>query len=438
MSLTGKSIGVFAVRGTGIAMAFAMQVFLARLLSLEGYGNYAFAITLITLLSLVGKIGLDTAAIRFVAAYAGSSRHALLHGFVRGSLGLVTLASIGITALLIASLALFDDIEPKLHDTLLMAAIALPLLGLMQLSSGMLQGFQRTVMSQALSTLVYPALVIIGVSALTLVSGYRVDATAAMAMTALALLLTFAAGAVTVFTALRRVPRPARMQIATREWISSGFSITLVATLVLLIQQTDILMVGMLIDTEHAGIYAAANRLSMLVGFGLMVANTVFAPVISAHHARDELALLESATVRAARVVLLFTIPAALLIGGFGQLFLMLFGNEFVAGHNALMILVLGQVGAAAGGLGGFYLTMTGRHWQATRVSLGAAAANIVLNLLLIPRFGIEGAAVATAISSTLWYALISLRVYRSMGINPTAFGRYARPSIDDPPQPRS
>lgn len=438
MNLAGKSLGVFAVRGAGIAMTLLLQVFLARLLSLESYGNYAFAITLITLLSLVGKIGLDTAAIRFVAAYAGSSRPGLLYGFFRGSLGMVALASTGIAALLVAGVSVADGIAAGLRETLLMAALALPLLGLMQLSSGMLQGFHRTVLSQALSTLVYPLLVIVGLSLLLWLPGQQIDAPGAMAMTAVALLITFAGGTVAMTRELHQVPHPDRLQFSTREWITSGFSITLVATLVLVIQQTDILMVGMLIDTEHAGIYTAANRLSMLVGFGLMVANTVFAPVISAHHARDELGLLQSATTRAARTVLLFTVPAALLIGGFGKLFLMLFGDEFTAGHSALVILVLGQVGAAAGGLGGFYLTMTGRHWQATRVSLGAAVANILLNLLLIPRFGIEGAAVATAISSTLWYALISLRVYRSMGINPTPFGRQQASTIDNPPPPRN
>ncbi|HCX67714.1 MAG TPA: hypothetical protein DHK64_09320, partial [Rhodobiaceae bacterium] len=104
-----------------------------------------------------------------------------------------------------------------------------------------------------------------------------------------------------------------------------------------------------------------------------------------------------------------------LLLGG--NFALGLFGANFDAGYPVLCVLMLGFLARAATGSTEYLLNMTGNQ-NAVGWTYGVAAvANIALNFLLVPSFGLMGAAIATAISivtSTLWLAVI---VRRRLGI---------------------
>ena len=100
-----------------------------------------------------------------------------------------------------------------------------------------------------------------------------------------------------------------------------------------------------------------------------------------------------------------------------------LFGQEFVSGSPALIILSGAQLVNAAAGSVGLTLMMTG-HERSTAYGLFVSAVvNVVLNAVLIPQFGVVGAAVATATSTILWNVLLIIEVYRKLGIDSTAFG---------------
>ena len=121
-------------------------------------------------------------------------------------------------------------------------------------------------------------------------------------------------------------------------------------------------------------------------------------------------------------------LPAAMLLIAFGDRLLAVFGAEFTRARTALTILVLGQIANVAAGHVGVLMTMTGHEKRVAATVSAAAGCNVILNFLLIPRFGIEGAAAATAISLILWNAFTLCWVIKHLRINPTIFGR----SLDD------
>jgi len=111
----------------------------------------------------------------------------------------------------------------------------------------------------------------------------------------------------------------------------------------------------------------------------------------------------------------------------FSHQILSLFGKEFIKGTSALIILSAGQFINSASGSVGYFLVMTG-YERDTVVGIGLSAAlNVALNALLIPRWGIEGAAVATSSSMVLWNLLLAIRVYKRLGLDSTALGRISR-----------
>ena len=124
-------------------------------------------------------------------------------------------------------------------------------------------------------------------------------------------------------------------------------------------------------------------------------------------------------------MVLLIAVPLVLLqVFAGGLLIRVIFGVEYQPAHVPLSILALGQLVNACFGLVGMLLTMTS-HEQATARGLALAAGlNIVLNLLLIPSFGIGGAAAATALSLAAWNLLLWNSARRLLGINTLAIGK--------------
>src|SRR5262249_24808165 len=131
---------------------------------------------------------------------------------------------------------------------------------------------------------------------------------------------------------------------------------------------------------------------------------------------------------KVARTTLALTLPLAAGLILFGDWLLFLFGPDFTQGRLALRILCLGQLfNVAVGSMGLQLLTMTG-HERDSVLAIGISLmANLVLNSLFIPLWGLEGAAVASASSMVVWDLLIVRAVYRRLGIHCTALGNFGR-----------
>lgn len=108
-----------------------------------------------------------------------------------------------------------------------------------------------------------------------------------------------------------------------------------------------------------------------------------------------------------------------------GQSFLSFFGSEFTSGSTALSILVFGQLVNAAAGSVGLLLVMTA-HEREAAIGMGVGLSlNVLLNTLLIPLWGIEGAAGASATSMIVWNLWLAVRVHRRLGLDPSVLAMF-------------
>ena len=122
-----------------------------------------------------------------------------------------------------------------------------------------------------------------------------------------------------------------------------------------------------------------------------------------------------------ARAMFVSSFPIAMAMVFFGRWFLLLvFGHEFTQGAAVLAILSIGLLMNALGGAAGLILEMSAYAKDTARWMGLAAAVNVLLNRLLIPRWGVEGVAVATAISLILQNSLLVIWVQRRLGIHTT------------------
>ena len=108
----------------------------------------------------------------------------------------------------------------------------------------------------------------------------------------------------------------------------------------------------------------------------------------------------------------------------YGERVLNLFGLEFVSAYNALTVLLIGQIGNALAGPVGLLLNMTGHQNSSAKIMLLSLILSIVACFGLIPRYGVMGASVASALSVILWNGLMLGFVIKRLKINPTILAR--------------
>jgi O-antigen/teichoic acid export membrane protein len=186
----------------------------------------------------------------------------------------------------------------------------------------------------------------------------------------------------------------------------------------ILLKRTDIIMIGAILGSDDAGIYSAASRISNLVVFPLMAINAILAPMISELYRTGRGRELQRIIMLASRAIFVFTLVVSVILAVSSKFMLSLFGLNFTIAFVALLILLGGQVVNALAGSVGLIMTMTGHQNQAGAIIAASAAANITLNALLIPFFGLTGAAVSTAFTMALWNIAMFAFVKRRIGIN--------------------
>ena len=224
-----------------------------------------------------------------------------------------------------------------------------------------------------------------------------------VALTVLASAVAFAA---TAYAAWRVLPMAWHGERATTDrsaWIASGGTLLTSLVAVSLIERVDTVMLGTMAGPADAGLYSAASRLALLVGFAIAAVNALLGPMCAELHARDDWDGLRQTvahgTLMASGTALVLS--AVLLL--FGRWLLHLFGPAFPPAAGALSILVLGQLALAVLGSGGGLLAIAGRNRVLMGVMVTAALADVALCFVLIPTLGMNGAATATLAAMLVW-----------------------------------
>ncbi len=418
--------GSMAVKIVGAAIAFGVQVLLARVLGVENFGIYTFGITCINLLAILGMLGMNSAAIRFVSTYNAESSWGLLKGFLSKSWQITVVTSIFISVVCAAGLILFGGgLEPAQFNTYLIALAVLPLFVLLQVRCACIQGLKKVVAALAPRLVARPVLIVAGIILLYVFTTDQtayISAPAAMSVEIIAVM-----GSLLLANWLLRLYLPAsarssKVDYDTNEWIRVSVPLLLISGFHLLITNTDIVMLGMLSGTTNSGLYAVAVKISNLVAFGLVAANHIAAPMIAELYSLGKIKQLQRMASLSALIAFLFMAPISIFLVIWGDFVLELFGPGFAVSYYPLVILIVGQLINALAGSVGQLMTMTNHQKEAMYMMAITAFLNILLNIMLIPIYGLMGAAIATTFTTILWNVSMFVYVIKVVKINSSLF----------------
>ena len=258
--------------------------------------------------------------------------------------------------------------------------------------------------------------------ALLFIAGVPLKGADAMAITAAWAAIGVVLGGFWLKQSLPDAVNSAKAESDTVAWRKVSTQLLLVSGASLVLTQTDIVMLGVLTTTDQSGLYSVASRLSAVSIFAIIALGSIGAPMIASFHANNDTDALARIVKLMARFSLATLLPMGVLFAALGHLILGVFGDEFVAAYVPLLILVGGQTLAACFGPVAILLTMTSGEATAARILLFSVGANLILNGLLIPPFGMVGASVATALTTALPAAAMYLAARRRLGISAAAF----------------
>ena len=195
---------------------------------------------------------------------------------------------------------------------------------------------------------------------------------------------------------------------------------------------TDLFVLTRYVSDLHVGIYSAALRAGQVIVLFLTSVSLMFSPFVADLHNRGETERLDKLFKTLTRWTIVATLPLFLLLMVAPEEALRLFGSRFSEGQAALLIILAGQFINIATGSVGFVLIMVGRTGWDLVVYAGSLALNLALAFWLCPRYGMEGAAIANAVTFALskWARLALVKRFVDIQPYDRAYGRLLLPSL--------
>ena len=384
----------FTAKGTAFLLYFLLNVYLARTLGVEGFGTWSFFLSILTIITLISYFGINASTKKFVAQYNKTNE---LNNVLKSSLKLRLIFSLIFSIILILvhkPLAILIG-RPEFAPLFLLSAPLIILAGLVEFLKDIFMGLHRIIYNFIVNLFEYGLKLILVITFLKV----SLDMSNIVNSFTIACLITSMIGFYILYAKFYReninhvendfVGKIFRYSIPLF-FISIGF---LIAT------EVDTVMLGLLSTDAEVGTYAIAKQIiiklphiSLAMAMGTM---PVFAKLNKGN--KDELKKLFYKLLRTN--ALIFAIISLGIIF-FSRYFVpLIFGIEYNSSVLPLQILTIYLVGFSFSIFLSTFLDYQGlARKRAVNLSVSMVL-NIILNLILIPKYGAVGAAIATSVS---------------------------------------
>lgn len=404
----------FANLGISALIHFILRIFLARYLSAADLGLYTLSFTFYSFGMLLSAFGIGAALIKYVAEFKEDVPQTNLlvssGSIIAFPIGCVFGLILYACSTPIAN-TFFD--MPELRGLLRIVAIALPFIGLEKAVLGFLNGLRRMRLF-AVINIAQNVLTII-LTILLVLWGYGLSGAVFSLVLPVILLSLFS-----LFSIRKSLTRPTLTQYAPaiKMLLAFGGYVVLANGIGLIQTYTDSIMLGYFMTDADVGIYAVAIVLAQALWLPSSAIQMITTPTIATYWGRNEIDNIEGLINRIMKYTAAFIIPVGFVVGFFShEIITLIFGAEFAPAALPLQILVIGAVFGAMVVSVGTALSSTVHVSKLFKLGGIIMVANIVLNLILIPRLGITGAAIATSTSRIIGVALHIYLIQRLIGI---------------------
>ena len=407
---------------TGVVISrlfgFLSKVIIARYFSTSEYGVFNLTLTILSIALVIATLGFRSSLPREVSFYT-KKNHSKLNDLISTALFIIVLNSLFWAVVLFLEAEnisrLFDG--DTLASALRRIVFVLPILAITEVLLSTSRGFGRVREKVYFQNIVYPVffLVFIIVGALLKQPFYFVFTAYVLAKTLTFLILLVDIWRIKFFEFKFLIDPKIGKELIF-------FSLPLLFTGILgfVMSWTDTLMLGYYMDSRAVGVYNAAAPLSRMLLTFLNSITFLYLPIASQFYAQGEIREFKKIYQIVTKWIFFLTFSFFLLMFLFPEATIVFFfGEKYLKASTSLQVLAFGFMFHTFLGPNGLSLTVIGQTKLAMFGNLFAAIVNILLNVLLIPIYGIEGAAVATAVSYFIYNVFKSYWLYKKTKIHP-------------------
>ncbi|MCG3166446.1 MAG: hypothetical protein POELPBGB_02225 [Bacteroidia bacterium] len=414
-SLIKGSAAFFLMNIGGVSLNFVFAMLAGNYFGSSVWGQFTICLTVLQLLCVFSRIGLDTLIVKLVAEEHSKSLSKVKDVYFKSATITFLSGALFTVLLLLFSNTLATSFfkNTELSSQLRIISFAIIPMNMLLLNSEALKGIKYPVFSSFFRNacvwlFAMPALFI---SNLIFENEYLVEIYISAVIISWLLSAIILMKQLTIFKTSRE------------EWLNyksiakQGFPMMLANSLFYLMVWTDTLILGVFRTESEVGVYNIAFRISMFLTLSIVAVGGVSAPDFAILNNKNDREGLQNAIDKANKLVFWTTFPAIAGIIILATPVLTIFGKEFREGSIALILLSLGRLAAILGGRLPV-LSMIGKQKIDQNIALAVFIINIILNIIFVPLWGINGAAFSTMATSVAWTIITAVYMRKAMKLN--------------------
>ncbi|WP_418512681.1 flippase [Corallibacter sp.] len=409
-SLLGKIIGML--------FGYIVLIIISNKYGAEGLGLYSLSITVLNIAVLIPKFGLDNGLVRILnETKIKGNKTDFISVIKKTTLFMLLISTIATFTLYLSSNIIATKFfhNEELTEHIKVVSLAVIPITLIVVASSTFQVFKKTFYHMLFKT----ALINILFAVILLVNIYLIDFTSDL------LIMYCFAGytALIIAVILLKIRldksffhKEKNFPYSLKQILSISFPMMLANSFVLMLSWTNILLLGYFSNEFDVGIYNATERLAELSGLALIAINSIAAPKFAEAYSNNDFKKIEEVTKKSTKMIFLSSVPILLVLLLFGEFLLGFFGPEFTIGFWSLVFLCFGRFFSAISGSVGYILQMTNNQNVFQKVIFLAFIINLVMSIILIPKYGFVGAAIAKFVSAVFWNIILVIIVKKRLG----------------------
>lgn len=413
-----QSLITLILRVIGVITLFGFTVFLTKTYPPKIVGQYDFVRSFLLVVGSICLLGCDQSILYFKGRIHGSNTLMGIKKVYVKMVGLLLLMSI-------LFLLIFWSIDEKfvndyfsdsrVYGILLKSIMALFFYGLTTLNTEVFRALDHFYIAELFrNTIKYVPLI----AGAILLQCFGLETYLAEIFLAGFVLLSILTTLIVFFYFSKAKNEDEVMDFSYKEIFAKSYPIAISGMAMFLLLSFDILFLKKYRDDATVAFYSVAIKLMTILSVVILSVNITVSTKISEYFFSKRKTDLAKTVKHTSRLIFLMTFPAVLLICVFSEYILGFFGKGYVAAKDTLLILIVGQGICSAFGTATVYLNMTGRQHIFQIILMVAVLINFILNRVLIPEYGMTGAASAFVVSSFFWNSISAIVIYKKDKIN--------------------
>jgi O-antigen/teichoic acid export membrane protein len=406
--------GVVGARMAGAVAALVTQVLLARMLAPHDMGIYFLSVSVSAFAGLLMSGGYSALGITYLSRYRAWGRMALVQSFIahaRRDIALISgvLIALGCLALIVVPM------DEGTRTAILIGLFCGPAVAFIRLQGAIANSARRFTISFLPDFVLRPALLLVFVLAVLVVTGTVTLLQALLAFLAITYLIAgfqawvlWPEGVFVPRSTVRAGPRGAILRRRATALIVVALVTTAYGDFVILAS-------GLVLPPSDVAVFGVAMRLAALVGFITQACYQFTIPDFTEALVGRDADEVRPVLLRAILVAVGVTVLALLGAIVVGDYALLVFGREYVVGQVALVLLCVAQIVRASGGMNVNLLSLGGHQGRLSVACIASVAVLLVAAPVFTPLFGIAGVAVAVILSEAAWALSTAIMAQRKL-----------------------